>query len=108
MGDVWTGVIEASPEEASQAATAVMVGETLTQHYPAHFWLVGWQGGSIKVICQSVSADWGFYIHPDKSYSASDLKRKAIMYGGELLERARMKRGKWNGEYATSLDGGTV
>lgn len=105
MAEVWSGVIEATPDDVEQASTAIAIGGTLTQHYPGHFWMVGWQGGSIKVICQSISPDYGFYIHPDKSYSASDLKRKAVMYGGELLERAKMKRGKWDGNYATSLDG---
>ena len=106
MSEVWAGALEAfSPEEAAQAATCMSIGGALTEHYPGHFWMVGAQGGSIKVICQSISPDYGFYIHPDNSYSASDLKRKAIMFAGELLERANMKRGKWDGEYATSLEG---
>jgi hypothetical protein len=98
-------VIEATTDDIACAATAIQIGETLTAHYPGHLWLVGWQGGSIVVRDASISGDYGFYIHPDKSYSASELKKKAIMFAGELLERANMKRGKWDGNFATSLEG---
>lgn len=106
MGDVWVGTIEQSAVgEAQLASLCGQIGAVLTQHYPGHFWMVGHQGGSIVVRNGYVGGDYGFYIHPDNSYSASDLAKKAVMYGGELLERANMRRGKANGEFATSLDG---
>jgi hypothetical protein len=39
------------------------------------------------------------------SYSASHLARTAVEAGGELLERAGMVRGAWDGEFAAKLEG---
>ncbi len=88
-------VIEATADDVACAATAIDVGHALTAHYPGHLWLVGWQGGSIVVRDASISGDYGFYIHPDQSATSSELARKAVMYGGELLARAKIKRGKF-------------
>ena len=98
-------ILQAGSDELGLVDTAVTIGQTLTQHYPGHMWMVGWQGGSIVVRNASISTDYGFYIHPDQSATTSELAKKAVMYGGELLERARMKRGAWNGDFATKLDG---
>lgn len=106
MGDVWVGTLEDSAaKEADLASLCGRIGALLTNHYPGHFWMVGHQGGSIVVRNAYIGGDYGFYIHPDHSYSASDLDKKAVMFAGELLERARMKRGKASGEFATQLDG---
>lgn len=91
-------------EDLHQISTAKEVAETLLQHYPGHLWAVAWQGGSIAVKNMNISGDYGFYIHPDATATASELAAKAVHYGGELLERAGLARGRWNGINPTALD----
>lgn len=101
-----TGVVELTTAlDFHQIATAKEIADTLLQHYPGHLWFVGWQGGSITVKNGAISAEYGFYIHPDATATASELAAKAVHYGGELLERAHMKRGMWDGKTAEVLEG---
>ena len=37
--------------------------------------------------------------------SITELERAVMMGGGELLERMGMKRGAWDGEFASRIDG---
>lgn len=94
----------ATREDIQQISTAKDIAETLLKHYPGHLWAVGWQGGSIAVKNMNISGDYGFYIHPEASATSSELADKAVRFGGELLERAGIKRGKWNGVTPTALD----
>lgn len=83
------------------------VGEALSGAYPDHLWMVGWQGGVLIVKNMAISTMYGMvikYIGADQK-TAKELKKEAIKHGGELLERAGMKRGKWDGSFATSLQG---
>lgn len=89
-----------------QHTTAKEIADTLFRHYPGHLWAVGWQGGSVWIKNLNISCEFGMYIHPDLSYSASELAAKAVRMGGELLERAHMKRGAGNGDRAQVLEGG--
>ena len=94
----------ACKEDIEQISTAKEIAETLLQHYPGHLWAVGWQGGAITVKNINISGDYGFYIFPQTSASASELADKAVRFGGELLERAGLKRGRFNGVNPTALD----
>jgi hypothetical protein len=84
---------------------AKAVGETLNEHYPNHLWAVSWQGGVLVVKDLSISSFYGMVLKPQDSYSSSSFKREVIRAGGELLERAKMLRGSWDGQMAQSLEG---
>ena len=84
---------------------AKQVGDTLNQHYPGHLWAVSWQGGVLVVKNLAISSFYGFVIKYADSFSATNLAATAVKAGGELLERAGMPRGKWDGEFAKQLEG---
>jgi hypothetical protein len=92
-------------EDIAQMEVAKNIGEALNDHYPNHLWAVSWQGGVIVVKNLAISSFYGFVLHPDKLATWSEMKKSAIMAGGELLERAKMARGKWAGQFAQVLDG---
>ena len=94
-----------SKDDLDQITKAREIAETLVQHYPQHLWAVSWQGGVIVVKNLAVSGHYGFVIKPRDSYSASDLAKQAVRAGGELLERAGMRRGAWNGQFAERTEG---
>lgn len=81
------------------------VGDALNEHYPNHMWAVSWQGGVLVVKNLAISTFYGFVLKYADAYSASQLKKNAVKAGGELLERANMVRGKWDGQFAQVLDG---
>lgn len=72
------------------------IGEALFNAYPGHSWGVRVQShqGIATIHNLSLSGEWGFVLHLDKAFSASELRRKAIMAGGEILERFKVARGK--------------
>ena|SRR5690349_2794518 len=102
--EAWSGIIEAEAGDIHRVTLCRKIGAVLTEAYPGHTWYVGWGGGSVAVMNPAISATHGFRVHPDQSASWSELRAKAIKYGGELLERASVKRGKWDGEYAQNVD----
>lgn len=79
-------------------AMAKDVAEALNEHYPGHLWAVNCRGeaGLMTIHNLMLSGQWGFTLMLDKSYSASDLRQRAIMAGGEILERYRVSRGRIN------------
>lgn len=80
--------------------------EVLVSHYPAHLWQVGWApGGCLIVKNAAIPGNYGFSIDCAKEFSASDLSHTVMLAGGELLERCGFKRGEWNGEFATHVEG---
>lgn len=99
-------IVEANDvSEALEMQKAQEVGEELNKHYPGHLWAVSWQGGVLVVKNLAISSHYGFQINYSDSFSASDLAKIAVTAGGELLERAGMERGKWNGGFAEKLEG---
>lgn len=70
------------------------LGRALKKAYPGRDWLVkvDAEGGIASVHCPHISMEYGFVIHLDKP--AKFLEKKAIQYGGELLERFRLSRAK--------------
>jgi hypothetical protein len=84
---------------------AKAVAEKLTEVYPNHLWAVAWQGGAIVVKNLSISGFYGMILENPKKHTLKEIVKDAVMKGGELLERADMKRGKWNGYGAERLEG---
>lgn len=92
-------------EDIAQFEVAARIGETLNRHYPNHLWAVSWQGGVIVVKNLAISSFYGFVLHPEKFATSSEMDKSAVLAGGELLERAKMARGKWEGQFAQVLEG---
>ncbi len=84
---------------------AKLVGEALNEAYPGHLWCIYFHGRSMVVKNMAISPYYGMVMDDADLYSYSELKRAAILSGGELLERAGMRRGRWNGEEASHLEG---
>jgi hypothetical protein len=93
-----------STEDIKRYEDAKVVGDALQQAYPDHMWAVSWQGGAIVVKNLAIPGNYGMILDNAEQYSATAMKRDAVMKAGELLERCGFKRGRWNGEMATSLD----
>jgi hypothetical protein len=92
-------------EDIAQMELCGRIGETLNRHYPNHLWAVSWQGGVCVVKNLAISAHYGFVLHPQKFATSSEMDKAAVWAGGELLERAKMVRGKWEGKFAETLEG---
>ncbi len=91
-----------STEDQGEMAVAKMVAEILTEAYPQHLWYVGWQGGAIVIKHGATDNRFGFVL--PKTFSFTNLKKVTIMGGGEMLERAGLPRGPWNGEMGKAFE----
>lgn len=91
---------------ANEEILAKNAADLLNKHYPNHLWAVyidSEKTGGVMVIKNfAISYRYGYVLHLNKL--DPELKR-VIQAGGELLERASMKRGSWNGHNATYVDG---
>lgn len=78
--------------------TAKAIADALNSQYPGHLWAVNVSGeqGVATIHNLMLSGTWGYRLHLDKRYSASDLRRAAILGAGELLERYNVSRGRAN------------
>ena len=69
------------------------VAEKLEEKYPGWLWAVHVMDGVVGVKSMRLSGNWGFVLHADKI--DNDYK-VVVNAGGEILERYRQKRGKFN------------
>lgn len=92
--------------ETDDILLAKRASATLNKHYPGHLWAVhvNSEGGVMVVKNFRVSFQYGMVLHLKNVYQDPSLKR-VIRAGGELLERARMLRGRADGQSATMLEG---
>lgn len=74
---------------------AKAISEVLQRHYPGHHWAVNVDGaGGVATIKNfSLSGDWGFLLML-AAFSASEMDKRVVMAGGELLERYNLSRGR--------------
>jgi hypothetical protein len=81
---------------ANDYVIAKNMAELLHRHYPLHLWAVTVQGdqGIATVRNLSLSGQWGFVIKLGDIFSATDMDKKVLMAGGEVLERYKVKRGR--------------
>ena len=99
-------LIEAtSPDDLYLYDTCKLVADALHRAYPNHLWAVSWQGGAVVVKNMSISGHYGMLLENPRKFMAHQMELDAIKKGGELLERAGMKRGKWDGQGAQVLEG---
>ena len=94
-----------SGEDSQMELIAKLAAQKLSQHYPAHVWMVGWAPGMTLVIKNmAMDSRYGYTVDAGRAASISELEHAVMMGGGELLERMSMKRGAWDGEMPTQLE----
>lgn len=74
------------------------IAEALHKQYPGHLWAVTCEGanGIATVRNLRLSGIYGFVLKINDLKGHSALVRNALQAGGELLERYRMARGRFN------------
>jgi hypothetical protein len=74
------------------------MAETLHKHYPGHLWAVTCEGrtGIATIRDLYLSGQWGYVLKLPAIYSAAAMARDVMRAGGEVLERFRMARGRFN------------
>jgi hypothetical protein len=72
--------------------------DVLDAHYPDHTWAVNVESrhGLVKIYHLITSGNKAYVLHLDGFYSASDFDKKIKMAGGEILERYRLRRGRFD------------
>jgi len=81
--------------------------------YPRYHWLVNTDGknGVVTIRCGEINAEVnanrlpGMVLHLKNLSDYSIARRKIVMAAGELLERANLKRGPWDGQTVKKVDG---
>jgi hypothetical protein len=84
---------------------AMQIGEALNEVYPGHLWAIYFSGRTMVIKNMAISPYYGMALDDADLVTYAELKRAAIIAGGELLERAGMRRGRWNGQEASHLEG---
>src|SRR5258708_2253712 len=92
MSDITGQLVEASTLGANEFFMAKNAAEVLHKHYPGHLWAVNVDGGLMDVRNLYLSGNWGFRLSIPAIYSSSELDKRVMRAGGELLERYRQRR----------------
>lgn len=89
-----------------EEAVSKDVAQILTGAYPGHNWWVEILDGMLRIKSLRVSANAGMVV-PLRLFDsdAARLKREVVMKAGEFLEAANLRRGAFQGENATTLEG---
>ena len=92
-------------QDTMDIALAKQIAEGLEAAYPGHLWAVNVQGdqGIATIHNMMLSGRWGYIMHLDKRYSASETIKAAKMGAGEILERYNVARGRMNNDHMTDL-----
>lgn len=101
-----TDILTAEPNlTANDFVMAKEMAEALHQAYPGHLWAVTCSGttGMADVRNLMLSGNWGFRLKLKEIYSGSAFKKDVIKAGGELLERYRVSRGRYNDDEIASM-----
>ena len=92
---------------------AVVISKKILEHYPGYGWKIDVDSryGKITILCGQIQAalsgnfPYQFFIPMPKLVNHKDLVHKVVMGAGEMLERAKLPRGKWDGEFPKKVDG---
>ncbi|TXH48347.1 MAG: hypothetical protein E6Q97_24985 [Desulfurellales bacterium] len=79
--------------------------EVLHNHYPGHAWAVHPQGGCLVIRNLVISELYGMVLHMDNLTDGGARKKRIIRAGGEYLERAGWKRGRYEGQDRPECEG---
>lgn len=95
------------PDESSDMALAVDIGQALQKAYPSHPWIVGFQGrglilrhlGIASEVARVIGREGFSSLLPrEKLGTPREARHTAIIFAGELLEAFGLRRGAWDGE----------
>ncbi len=86
-------IIQGSQFTVNELNLAKRTAELLHKHYPGHLWGVNVEGAFLDVRNFYLSGNYGFRLSIPATYSSSDLDKRIINAGGEILERYRQRRG---------------
>jgi hypothetical protein len=113
-----TKTIDVLPDDSAGTVAADMimakqVADTLMEVYPGYMWLVraDHRNGVCLIRCGQISAQLqtqlvpSMVMHLRNMTDPSIVRKTVIKMGGELLERASLTRGKWDGTKCKRLDG---
>lgn len=98
------------PDEASDMALALEVGNELNRAYPDHPWMVSFQGRALvvrhlaianAVACGIGREGFGALLPREKLGTPKEVARTAMEFGGQLLEAFGLRRGPWDGTTPT-------
>ena len=90
----------------AQEADAHAILGLLTVCYPGHPWSVRVGGGVVFIRHLEFGSQWGMNLRvTEVDHDAAVLKRKVIMLAGEWLERAGLKRGRYDDEPIEHVEG---
>jgi len=100
-------------KEVRDYRLAQIVGDVLYRHYPNYHWWIyaDTKQDVILIKCGEINSSLrggllpNMVIHYNKTQDDSTFVKKIVRSGGELLERANLKRGAFNGEYPKRIDG---
>lgn len=95
----------AAKTDALDLALSKDLAEALNAQYPGHLWGVRVQGeqGIATIHNLMFSGEWGYVLRLDKTFSASELRKRAIRAGGEILERFKAVRGRLDDDAVASM-----
>lgn len=99
---VATSMEDVLRERLDQSKAKYIAG-MLDQYYPGYGWAVNadTRNNIATVNAIRLSGDWGFYLHLDK---LDPTGREIVRYGGELLERYKVKRGAIDRDEVRNLE----
>ena len=93
-------------DEATDRELALRIGETLQRVYPAHPWLIGFQGRGLVIRHLAIASEMarivgreGFatLLPREKLGTPKEVTHAAVTFAGELLEAFQLPRGAWDG-----------
>ena len=91
------------------------IGEILSTAYPGYSWFVRIDGGILAISTYDVTGTYGRQTalkmvrhFSDIAHDAKRRKHEVVLAAGEMLERARLKRGQATGERPTVFEGGEI
>ena len=100
--------VEGHAFEVADITLAKNIAEALHAEYPGHLWAVNVnsEGGVVDIKNFRISSRYGIrlYLNTLTPFDRN-AKRLIINSGGEMLERAKLPRGKATGELAQDVDG---
>lgn len=89
--------LSATPDiDANDLILSRTIAEALHAHYPGHLWGITCERGIITIRDLYLSGHYGYVLHVHGIYSISSLIKRAITAGGEILERFKMARGRFD------------
>ncbi len=93
-GDATHQTREKRSRDMMDLAFAKRVGAVLQKHYPNYGWRVDADTRRKTIHVQNVdlSGQWGFVLHMGKIADETDLDKKVMRAGGEILERYGLRR----------------